>query len=124
MKVSYSSTENISSITSSHNKKLIKTNAPNTKSCNCRNKSTCPLNGQCQSQDIIYKCTVSTRVNPDEVYLGTADKVYLGTAEGDFKKRYYNHTKSFRNKQYTDDKSLSQYIWEIKENHQQNPSLK
>ena len=24
-----------------------------------------------QSQDIIYKCTVSTSVNPDKVYLGT-----------------------------------------------------
>ena len=54
-----------------------------------RSKSTCPLNSQCQSQDIIYKCTISTPVNPD--------KIYLGTAEGDFKKRYYNHTKSFRN---------------------------
>ena len=115
VKVSYSCTENISSITSSHNKKLIKNNAPNTKPCNCRNKSACPLNGQCQSQDIIYKCTVSTSVNPD--------KVYLGTAEGDFKKRYGNHTKSFRNKRYTNDTSLSEYIWETKEKHQENPSL-
>ena len=79
-------------------------------------KSTCPLNGQCQTQDIIYKCTVSTSVNPD--------KVYLGTAEGDFKKRYHNHAKSFRNKRYTNDTSRSKYIWEIKEKHQENPSLK
>ena len=69
------------------------------------------LNGQCQSQDIIYKCTVSTSVNPD--------KVYLGTAEGDFKKLYHNHMKSFCNKQYTNDKSLSKYILEIKEKHQE-----
>ena len=88
MKVSCSCTENISSIISSHNKKLIKNHAPNTKPCNCRTKSTCPLNGQCKSQDKIYKCTVSTSVNPE--------KVYLRTAEADFKKPYYNHPKSFR----------------------------
>ena len=116
MKVGYSCTENISRIISSRNKKLIKNKAPNTKPYNCRNKSTCPLNGQCQSQDIIYKCTVSTSINPD--------KVYLGTAEGDFKKRYYNHTKSFCIKRYINETSLSKHIWEIKEKHQENSSLK
>ena len=50
--------------------------------------------------------------------------IYLGTAEGDFKKRYYSHTTSFRNKRYTNDTSLSNYIWKIKEKHQENPSLK
>ena len=75
----------------------MKNNAPNTKPCNCRTKSKCPAN---------------------------PDKVYLGTAEGDFKKRYHNHAKSFRNKRYTNDTSLSKYIWEIDEKHQENPSLK
>ena len=36
----------------------------------------------------IYKHTVSALINPDIVY--------LGTAEGQFKKRYQIHTKSFR----------------------------
>ena len=116
MKVNYSCTQNISSIIVWHNKKLMKNNAPNTKPCNYRTKSKYPLNGQCQSQDISYRFTVSIWVNPD--------KVYLGTAEEDFKKRYHNHTKSFRNKRYTNDTSLSKYIWEIKEKHQKNPSLK
>ena len=75
-----------------------------------------PLNGQCQSQDISYKCTVSTSIKPD--------KRYLGTAEGDAKKRYYNRTKFFRDKRYTNDTSPSKYIWEVKENHQENLSLK
>ena len=94
----------------------MKNNAPNTKPYNCRTKSKCPLNSQCQSQDIIYKCTVSTSVKPD--------KLYLGTKEGDFKKRYHNYTKSFHNKWHTNDTSLSKYIWEIKEKHQENLSLK
>ena len=53
--------------------------------CNCRNKGDCPLDGLCQTNDVIYKCVVSTKNMPE--------KVYLGTAEGDFQKRYYNHRK-------------------------------
>ena len=68
VKVTYSCTENISSIINSHTKKLMKNNAANTKPCNCRTKSTYPLNDQCQTQDIVYKCTVSALVNPDKVY--------------------------------------------------------
>ena len=45
----------------------------------------------CQSQDIIYEYSVSTSVNSDKVYSGTA---------GGFKKRYHNHMKSFYNKRY------------------------
>ena len=37
------------------------------------------------------------------------------------KKLYYNHTKSIRNKQYTNDTSLSNYRWEIKKKHQKHP---
>ena len=44
VKVSYSCKENMSSIIISHNMKLIKNNATNTKPCHCRSKSTCPLN--------------------------------------------------------------------------------
>ena len=93
----------------------MKNNTPNTKPCNCRTKSTCPLNGQFQTQDVIYKFIVSTSVNPD--------KTYLGAAEGNFKK-HQNHTKSFRNKRYANDKSFSKYIRTIKEKHQENLSLK
>ena len=52
------------------------------------------------------------------------DKVYLGTAEGDFKKRYYKHKNSYRDKRYTNDISLSKYIWEIKEKYRENAFLK
>ena len=99
MKVNFSFLyRNISSIVSSQNKKSIKNNDPNTKPCICRTKSIWSLICQCQSQDVIYKYTVSTSVNPD--------KVYLGIALGDFKKHYYNRTKSFHNKRYTNDISL------------------
>ena len=79
----------MSSMIKSHNKKAINKDIKELKSCNCRVKSECPLNGQCQVSDIIHKCTV---LSPDK-----PNKVYLGNAVGDFKKRFYNHRKSFDN---------------------------
>ena len=84
--------------------------------CNCRNESVCSLDGNCQQNDLIYKCIASTSVNPD--------KVYLGTAEGEFKKRYYNHDKSFRHRSYANETTLSKYVWEIKDKCNEMPSLK
>ena len=69
--------------------------------------SKCPLNGKCQVTDIIYKFTV---LSPDK-----PNKVYLKTAEGDFKKRFYNHRKSFNNEGSANDTTLSKYIRELKE---------
>ena len=91
---------------SSHKKKLLNNRTGNIKPRNCRKKDECPLNEQCLVQDIVYKCIASTSMNPD--------KTYLGTAERDFKKRYNNHTKSFRHKRYSKETTLSKSIWEIK----------
>ena len=66
---------------------------------NYRNKGACPLDGNCQQNNVIYKCIASTSVNPD--------KVYLGMAEGEFKKRYYDHNKSFRHRSYANKTTLS-----------------
>ena len=115
VKVSYSCTQNMSSMIKSHNKKVINKDVKESKSCNCRVKSECPLNGQCQVTDIIYKCTV---LSPDK-----PNKVYLGTAEGDFKKRFYNHRKSFNNEGSANDTTLSKYIWELKETSNSSPTL-
>ena len=68
----------MSSLIKSHNKKIISKNVKELKPCNCRVKSECPLNGQCQDTDIRYKCTV---LSPDK-----PNNVYLRTAVGDFKK--------------------------------------
>ena len=51
IKVSYSCTENMSMIIKKHNKKIINNKAtPTTPPCNCRKKTECPLNGNCQQQ--------------------------------------------------------------------------
>ena len=99
----------------SHNKKVVNKDVKESKSCNCRVKSECPLNVQCQATDIIYECTT---LSPDK-----PNKVYLGTAEGDFKTRFYNHRKSFNNEGSANDTAFSKYIWELKETSNSSPTL-
>ena len=77
----------MSSFISSQNKNLLNSRTGNIKPCNYRNKDECPLNIHCLVQDTVYKYIASTSINPD--------KTYIGTAEGDFKKRYNNHKKSY-----------------------------
>ena len=89
----------MSNMIKSHNKNVINKLVKESKSCNCRVKPECPLNGRCQVTDIIYKCAV---LPPDK-----PNKVYFGTAEGDFKKRFYDHKKSFNNEGSANDTTLS-----------------
>ena len=62
MKVSYSCTGNMSSIIKSHNAKILANSGTRaeSKSCNCRNKDLCPLDGACLVNNIVYKATVTT----------------------------------------------------------------
>lgn len=85
------------------------------KSCKLRIKSEFPLNGEFQVTDIIYKWTV---LSP-----GKPRKVYLGTAEGNFKRRFYNHRKSFYNETSANETILSKCIWEVKRTSNLNPIL-
>ena len=73
------------------------------------------MKGKCRSEDIIYRCGVTATGHPQ--------KVYLGTAEGGFKHQYYNHKKSFRNRKYVTETSLSKHIWEMKDKHNISPNL-
>ena len=105
----------MSSMIKSHNKKVTNKDVKESKSCNCRVNSECPLNGQYQVTDIIYTCTV---LSPDK-----PNKVYLGTAEGDSKKRFYNYRKSINNEGSANDTTLSKYIWELKVTSNSSPTL-
>ena len=62
LKISYSCMPNVKNAIDAHNKTQLRqpTTEP-TKSCNCRDKPNCPLNGQCRSKGIIYQATVSTQ---------------------------------------------------------------
>ena len=86
VKVSYSCTNNMTSIIRSHNSKILAkdgAHVESNKSCNCRNKDLCPLDGACLVSNVVYKATVAT--TPGET------KVYIGMTEHSFKTRYNNH---------------------------------
>ena len=103
--------KNVAAIISSHNSKVLNT-APEqvTRTCNCRQPNTCPLNGQCLTECVVYKATVSVPQKPD--------KHYYGLTEGSFKTRYNNHTHSFRKDTCRNETELSKHIWELKDSSQ------
>ena len=116
VKVSYCCTENLSSIIKTHNKKVTNEKITPRNQCNCKSRNDFPLDGNCRTSDIIYKCIASTSVNPD--------KIYLGIAEKNFKKRYYNHKTSFKNREKANDTNLSKHVWKVKDKYKETPSLK
>ena len=76
------------------------------RSCNCRVKGNCPLDGKCLHKCIVYQANVITN---------NECKEYFGTVEGEFKLRYNNHTMSFRHKEHVNDTELSKYLRKLKE---------
>ena len=102
VKISYSCTKNMKTIISSHNRKILaeRPQTP-TKKCNCqaRNKSNCPLDGNCRQFNVVYHAVTED------------DKKYIGSTT-DFKKRYYGHKDSFRNPNNKSSTTLASHIWE------------
>ena len=99
---------NMKSIIDSHNKKLLnKSNNTTTEElCNCQTKSTCPLEGKCLQEAVVYQATVST---PSD------EKIYIGSTETTFKKRFYGHTSDLAHKENKGKTSLATYYWDQKE---------
>ena len=80
------------SIITNHNKTILdKSQTLYKKNLNCINKNTCPLNEECQADNIIYQAS-----------------------EIPFKKRFAKHKKSFSNKQYKNETKFSKEVWNIK----------
>ena len=107
IKISYSLMKNIKNLIKQHNARVLKNQEHSEKrSCNCRGKDNCPLDGKCLHKCIVYQPNVITN---------NECKEYFGTAEGEFKLRYNNHTMSFRYKKCVNDTELSKYLWKLKE---------
>ena len=63
VKVSYSCMNNVKSIITNHNTRIIRKNQTQVISadnCNRKNKEACPLQNKRMNKDIVYKATVST----------------------------------------------------------------
>ena len=115
IKISYSCMDNMKKILNSHNKKLLSDKPESTtlpiNTCNCRNKTLCPLDGSCLTSGVIYKAEV---INTNT----GVQKNYIGLAETPFKTRYSNHLKSFKHKKYENETELSKHVWLLKEQNQ------
>lgn len=99
---------NIGTIISTHNKKMLSKKETTEYGCNCRNKDSCPLENKCLTPQLIYKAEVANNINTDI-------KSYIGLSETPFKVRFRNHTKDFKHKKYSKSTELSKYIWSLKE---------
>ena len=102
--------KNMKNIIKQHNARVLKNQEHlGKRSCNCRVKDNCPLDGKCLHECIVYQANVVTN---------NECKEYFGTAEGEFKLRYNNSTMSFRHKKSVNDtelSKLSKYLWKLKE---------
>ena len=61
IKISYSCTKNIGALISGHNNKILnEVNNSNeeTKPCNCQVKALCPVKGDCQKEQVVYKARI------------------------------------------------------------------
>ena len=100
---------NVGQILKTHNKKVLnQSQAHNNQDnpCNCRNKNTCPLQGKCQTESVIYQADVELE---DGKILS-----YIGLLEHSFKKRWYNHCNSFKHQKHETSTELSKLIWKLK----------
>ena len=109
VKVSYRCMPNMKQILGRHNSKVSQEDAPAPPpGCNCRGgPPTCPLNGACLTDQLVYKATV-TRTDTNH------KETYTGLTGGTFKRRYYQHRSDFRNPAYEHSTELSKYIWKLK----------
>jgi len=112
LKLSYSCMPNMKAVISSHNKNMLTqdhgaTAAPvqQPRTCNCKNKPKCPLQGNCVKENVVYQATVATE---------TTTETYVGLASN-FKERYRNHQTSFRHRSKRNETELSKYIWDLKD---------
>ena len=75
------------------------------------------MNGNCLINNVIYNCTLSPTTTT------TKERAYLGLVGGEWKQRYYNHKRSFRNARHKNDTALSSYLWELKKKTSEIPKL-
>ena len=81
IKISYSTTQNISDIIAAHNKSIL--NRQDDKAidkCNCRNE--CPLPGQCREKAVIYQAEIN-------------GAIYIGMTKTEARSRIRRHRHSF-----------------------------
>ena len=101
---------NMKTIIAGHNKKILATvnpSPPAERTCNCRERASCPVENQCLSSAVIYKASVTS---------SEGVKHYVGLSEPPFKSRYGGHKSDLthEDKGTTKGTTLSKYVWTLK----------
>ena len=118
IKISYSCMNNTKEIVDNHNKRILNSskhtdkstdNSVHNKSCNCRQKNTCPLNGNCLQLSVIYQETIKRNDN-------NTSETYIGLTENTLKTRYRNHMASFHHTKHRNSTELSKHVWSLTDN--------
>ena len=107
---SYSWMPNIKSAINSHNRKIFHPSVDNqSRTCNCINKTDCPLQKKCFSKNTLYQADISLE--------NFQTKIYYRISEAKLKTRYSNHKKSFDHKKPKNDMQASKeepvLVWKI-----------
>ena len=108
VKISYCCMNNMMGMIQAHNRKIMQAEQggeKKTTTCNCRNKSACPVKNQCLTRNVIYEAEVNSKK-------GT--RSYVGSTGRTFKDRWNGHKSSFMHKERSNT-ALSDYLWELKE---------
>ena len=105
IKVSYCTMPNMAKIISGHNKKVMKPPTLTDKTCNCRKRDECPLDGNCLVTDMVYKCEVKT---------ANTNQEYIGLTSNTFKQRFTTHKGTFKHQHQAHSTTLSSHIWDLK----------
>ena len=92
-------------ITKHSNKLLFQSYEQPTQMFTCRDKASCPMDGNCLQKCFVYQTQVAS---------ANSKKSYLGTSEDKFKTRYNNNTMSFRSKAHEKKTELSKFLWKLK----------
>jgi len=115
LKVSYSCTPNVQSIIDGHNKKKLQSKDDTNKTCNCRDKAGCPLQGHCRQSSVIYQATVHSQEQQEGNSNHQHTEKYVGLTDTEFKLRLANHKQSFTKSNLRNSTELSKYVWSLKD---------
>ena len=111
-------------IISSHNAKVMRKSEPTPadRTCNCRTKANCPLDGKCLVNNLVYQATLTpTPTPPNNPTINPPQPIdqtplyYIGLTSTTFKERLGNHKKSFNHRKYSQDTCLSKKIWQLRD---------
>ena len=99
---------NVKDIISGQNRTKLSNNPtdePDEDTCSCQ-QNPCPLQGRCNSKDIVYKAVIKNV--PKE-------HIYLGSTANRFIRRYHIHKGSLNNRESRNHTALSKKVWQLRD---------